>query len=321
MGVTGRLSGSDVVGRRATTINGLQRAPQRYYQRPERPHVWSRSDAHVASGLHRPVMLNRNTGIWRVNASLWGVSPGFESNDLGFLSTADRGGMHAVWTLRDNTPGRLLRSRFFWFGKWYTWNFNRDLQSDGAQGSYQMQFLNYWNLNVNSGWNRTTQNDRLTRGGRQRRKPGGTVLERERRHRWTEAAFDERLLQQELVRLRRGQLWHRHDRELQTFQPPDDLHRPNWNRQPVKPPSTSRPCPTRRPPRPMADAMSSANSISRQLTLQTRVTALVSSKMSITLFMQPLIAVGDYTEFKELQAPRTLRLHALHRQRHAPDRL
>src|SRR4029077_14062705 len=37
-----------------------------------------------------------------------------------------------------------------------------------------------------------------------------------------------------------------------------------------------------------------------QLTLQTRLTALLSSKTSITLFMQPLIAVGDYQQFKEL---------------------
>jgi hypothetical protein len=43
----------------------------------------------------------------------------------------------------------------------------------------------------------------------------------------------------------------------------------------------------------------------RQLTLQTRVTGLISPKMSITLFVQPLIAVGDYTQFKELAAPRT----------------
>jgi len=42
-----------------------------------------------------------------------------------------------------------------------------------------------------------------------------------------------------------------------------------------------------------------------QLTLQTRLTTLLSSKTSITLFMQPLIAVGDYRQFKELAAPRT----------------
>jgi len=43
----------------------------------------------------------------------------------------------------------------------------------------------------------------------------------------------------------------------------------------------------------------------RQLTLQTRVTTLLSPKISITVFMQPLIAVGEYSTFKELAAPRT----------------
>ncbi len=301
--VTGRLSASDVSGT-ATTINGLQRAPQRYYQRPDAPQVSLDPTRTSLQGVTGRIMLNRNTGIWRVNASLWGVSPGFESNDLGFLSTADRGGMHAVWTLRDNTPGRLLRSRFFWFGKWYTWNFNRDLQSDGAQGSYQMQFLNYWNLNVNSGWNRTTQNDRFTRGGPSAESPAGQFLN-------VNGGTDGR------KPLSMNGFYSKNWCDCDggsygtgvtvNYKPSSRLTistGPNWNhnRQAAQYVTT------------VSDATATqtyggryvfGELDQRQLTLQTRVTALVSSKMSITLFVQPLIAVGDYTEFKELQAPRT----------------
>ncbi len=170
--VNGRLSGSDVSGTEAV-ITRLQLAPQRYYQRPDAAHVSLDPTRTSLRGYTGRLMLNRNTGIWRVNASLWGVSPGFESNDLGFHGTGDRGGMHVVWNLRNNTPGRVLRSRFMWIAKWYTWNFNRDLQSDGDQGSFQMQFLNYWYLNLNAGTNQWTQNDRLTRGGPSAANPAG----------------------------------------------------------------------------------------------------------------------------------------------------
>ena len=82
--------------------------------------------------------------------------------------------MHAVWTLRNNTPGRLLRSRFFWFGKWYTWNFNRDLQSDGDSGFLPDAVPELLEPELQRrARTRTTQNDRLTRGGPQRGKPCG----------------------------------------------------------------------------------------------------------------------------------------------------
>ena len=301
--VTGRLSASDVSGT-TTVINGLQLAPQRYYQRPDAPQVSLDPTRTSLQGYTGRIMLNRNTGIWRVNASLWGVSPGFESNDLGFLSTADRAGMHAVWNLRNNTPGRVLRSRFIWFGKWYTWNFNRDLQSDGAQGSYQMQFLNYWNLNVNSGWNRTTQNDRLTRGGPSAVSPAGSFFNVNgntdgRKPLSVNGFYTKNWCDCDGGNYSTGL--------TVNYKPSSRLTvstGPNWNhnRQAAQ------------YVRSVADATATGTYggryvfgelDQRQLTLQTRVTALVSPKMSVTLFMQPLIAVGNYTEFKELAAPRT----------------
>ena len=301
--VTGRLSGSDVSGT-TTVINGLQLAPQRYYQRPDAPQVSLDPTRTSLRGYTGRVMLNRNTGIWRLNASLWGVSPGFESNDLGFHGTGDRSGMHAVWTLRNNTPGRVLRSRFIWFGKWYTWNFNRDLQSDGAQGSYQMQFLNYWNLNFNSGWNLATQNDRLTRGGPSAESRGGRFFN------FNGGTDGRKPLSMNGFYTKN---WCDCDGGNYTigltvnYKPSTRLtisSGPNWNhnRQAAQ------------YVRSVLDGTATSTYGARyvfgeldqrQLTLQTRVTALVSPKMSITVFMQPLIAVGDYTQFKELATPRT----------------
>jgi hypothetical protein len=43
----------------------------------------------------------------------------------------------------------------------------------------------------------------------------------------------------------------------------------------------------------------------RQLTLQTRVNWIVNPMASLHVFMQPLVATGRYSDFKELAAPRT----------------
>jgi hypothetical protein len=301
--VTARLSGSDVSGT-SEVIKRLQLAPQRYYQRPDAPHVSLDPTRTSLRGYAGRLMLNRNTGIWRINASLWGVSPGFESNDLGFHGTGDRGGMHVVWNLRNNTPGKVLRSRFIWVAKWYTWNFDRQLQSDGNQGSIQMTFLNYWYLNLNSGTNQWVQNDRLTRGGPSAASPSGAFVNvnggtDSRKPLSVNSFYTKNWCDCEGGNYSTGLTFN--------FKPSPRLTistGPNWNRNRQAAQYV----------RTVVDPTATATYGSRyvfgeleqsQLTLQTRVTTLLTPKVSLTLFMQPLMATGDYTQFKELAAPRT----------------
>src|SRR6185436_5762033 len=42
-----------------------------------------------------------------------------------------------------------------------------------------------------------------------------------------------------------------------------------------------------------------------QLTMTTRVSVIVTPKVSMQVFAQPLMAVGDYGDFKELARPRS----------------
>src|SRR6266850_6637208 len=162
-----RLSGSPAV------IETLQKAAQRYFQRPDAPHVHLDGTRTSLAGYTGRINLNRNGGLWRVNAAMWAGSPGFESNDLGFLSTGDRAGAHAVLLVRDVKTRRYSRSWNAWIAKFYTWNFGRELQSDGLSGSVNWNLLNYWNINTNGGRYRRALDDRLTRGGPSAQAPGG----------------------------------------------------------------------------------------------------------------------------------------------------
>ena len=108
-----------------------------------------------------------------MNAALWGVSPGFESNDLGFHSNGDRAGAHAVVIWRNVTPGRFFASRSIWVAKAWTWNFAREMQSDGFNVAGNDDIPELLVCGAPSSRRRRSLEDRLTRGGPSSSSPRG----------------------------------------------------------------------------------------------------------------------------------------------------
>jgi hypothetical protein len=169
--IRGNLAGSHLRGD-AAAILVVQRAAPRYFQRPDAPHVRLDPTATTLSGWMGDVALNRNSGNVIVNARLWGTSPGFDTNDLGFVTQTDRAGGHGLVLFRKLTPGRVFRVRQLTVGKWWTWNYGRESQGDGEQAAMNLQFLNYWQLNTTLSNSRKTLDDKLTRGGPTVIRPG-----------------------------------------------------------------------------------------------------------------------------------------------------
>jgi len=301
--ITGKLSASRINGTEAVLAQA-QRAPQRYYQRPDAPHVSFDPARRSLSGFAGRVNLNRNSGTLQVNAALWGVSPGFESNDLGFHHSGDRAGGHGVLLWRKTSPDRFTRYRQVWVAKWWNWNFNRELQGDGWHMAAHATFLNYWNLSGNFGLQRRVQDDRLTRGGPSAVNPGGRFLnvnfnsdsrkwvsiEASGGYGWTDVGG-----------------WDINSGVSVSLKPSSSLTistGPQWNRS-----------------RAMAQyirSVSDATAVETyggrhvfgvidqtQLTMTTRVNVILSPRVAIQVFAQPLLAVGDYTNFRELARPRT----------------
>jgi hypothetical protein len=162
--LTGRFAGSYLSGSTAA-IADLQQASQRYFQRPDAPHIEFDPSRTEMRGWTGSLSLNRQGGVHGVNAALWAVSPGFESGDAGFHFNGDRAGMHAAYMWRNPTPNRFSRQRFVAVAKWYTWNFAQELQGDGIHSFGNIQFRNYWRPFANVFYSRGVQDDRGTRGG------------------------------------------------------------------------------------------------------------------------------------------------------------
>jgi len=301
--VNGSVAGSRVDGS-TSVITRLQHAPQRYYQRPDATHLRLDPNATSLSGFTGRVNLNRNSGLVQVNASLWGVSPGFESNDLGFHSNGDRAGAHGVIVWRNVTPGRIIRGRNIWVAKAWTWNFARELQSDIVGANASLTFMNYWSAGASTFIGRGAQDDRLTRGGPIAKVPAGINVNgyfNTDDRRWLSVNVNAGLSDDEAGG------WGRSLGVSFNLKPSDRLTLslgPDWNR------SYGFAQYVRSVDDPTAISTFGGRYVfggidQWQLAMTTRAKVIFTPHASLQIFMQPLLATGDYNGFKELARSRT----------------
>jgi hypothetical protein len=301
--ITGKMSGSRVSGT-AEAVDTLQRAAQRYFQRPDARHVTLDPSRTSLSGWAGRVNLNRNSGLWQVNAALWGVSPGFESNDLGFFGIGDRAGAHGVFLWRGVAPNRVSRERSIWVAKAWTWNYSREVQHDSWHGRASITFLNYWNVNAGGLVWRRALDDRLTRGGPSTASPGGFFSN-------INATTDSRRWFSVQTRIERSGNdaggWSNRANLIVSIKPSSMVTistGPEWKRSRAEAQYVTT----------VDDATAIATQGQRyvfgtldqtEISMTTRANLILTPTVSVQIFAQPLLSGGDYVDFKELARPRT----------------
>jgi hypothetical protein len=162
--LNGALTGSRVSGD-AAAIARLQHASARYFQRPDARHVSFDASQTSMSGWTGHVELTRSNRDVLVSLVTWAISPGFESNDMGFQTGADRIGAHAFVIWQKARADRFTRFRYAGVAKFYNWNFGGERVGDGFYGEAVASLPNNWLLMGNAMVNRASRDDRFTRGG------------------------------------------------------------------------------------------------------------------------------------------------------------
>src|SRR5207237_10893025 len=104
-------------------------------------------------------------GLWRPNLSIKAYSPGFETNDVGFLQRTDMISAHAVMQYVDPRPTTRFRDRNLWIGTWQNRNFDGDTLERGAFVETFATFANYWTGSASFFATGEALSDRATRGG------------------------------------------------------------------------------------------------------------------------------------------------------------
>jgi hypothetical protein len=168
----------------STVMLGLQRSSGRYFQRPDREPggnglFTDRLDPSltVMRGWAAYVRFAREAGDWLFETATNIRSPGFENNDVAFLTEADYVWMSGNVLRQFTRPNRLFRQMLFLVGGQQQYNFDGDLTSRQVQLYGQVQPHNYWNLTTFWIHRFSALDDRLTRGGPVVGRPGSNFFQ------------------------------------------------------------------------------------------------------------------------------------------------
>lgn len=292
-----RVAGSELA------ILRTQRSPGHYYQRPDADHVEFDPTRTSLSGYAGKAMVSKQNGLWRPNVQVVAFSPGYETNDIGFMPRADMISTHALVQYVNEELTDHFRQRNVWMGVWNTDNFDGDNLERGAFVDMFGTAQNYWEYRAALYLLPSAWDDRLTRGGPVVAKPSAWSLETsvstdERKTFWTEieGQFDRT---DDTSYEREGTL-------TVNYRPSPNLllsvapyyGRTHEQRQYV----TAVPDP---------DATSTygqryifAELEQRVFELGTRLDWTLNPRLSFQLYVQPFIASGDFHDPSELVSPR-----------------
>jgi hypothetical protein len=157
-------SGTSVEGS-TEAIALTQSSSSRYYQRPDASHVQFDPTRTSLSGWAGRAMLSKQTGEWRPNVQVQAYSPGYETNDAGFMQRTDFISSHALVQYVNERLTRRFRERQVWFGAWNNRNFDGDTLERGFFVDAFATTQSYWNYRAALFVSPEAYSDRLTRGG------------------------------------------------------------------------------------------------------------------------------------------------------------
>jgi hypothetical protein len=163
-GVKGYVAGSSVQGS-PEAIQRLQENSRHYFQRPESP-VALNPSLTALRGSAGQIMIQKIGGQrLRGNFIVGFKSPGYDTNDIGFMRRADQRTINAWMQIRSDKPSGGIRTKNVNFNHWQKWNSNGDLLERGGNVNSHWTFVNNWRIGGGFNVNASVIDDRVTRGG------------------------------------------------------------------------------------------------------------------------------------------------------------
>ncbi len=155
---------SNVAGSRER-ITELQESPTHYFQRPDASYLSVDSSATSLAGYSGRLMLNKNRGRWTVNTAVGFISPGFEVNDLGFGSYSDYINAHIFTAYRWLEPAAFYQYFGINAAAYTSYDFGGNNTSLGYRLGGYLTMPDYTGGDISFTYSPSTLNSRKTRGG------------------------------------------------------------------------------------------------------------------------------------------------------------
>lgn len=141
---TGYVLGSRIAGSEGS-IATAQRSPVRYFQRPDAGHVDYDPTRTSLDGLSTSIAVSKfSGGFWRVGAGSLMRTPGFETNDVGFLNRADFVNGWLWLGYHHTTEQGPFRNWNLNLNGWSEYDFDGNRTATGGNVNLNGQFKNFW---------------------------------------------------------------------------------------------------------------------------------------------------------------------------------
>ncbi|MCX6150444.1 MAG: DUF5916 domain-containing protein [Ignavibacteriales bacterium] len=173
--LTGYAAGTYVQGSKDYLIK-LQEAPLRYMQRPDARYAKLDSNRTSLSGFITRFALNKQKGNFYINSGIGVVSPGFESNDAGFQWRANTINSHLVIGYKWFEPDNIFRNKNVFVSHARNYDFDGNIENNFWGLFTNVQFLNYYGFSLQMFYGLENFSSRLTRGGPLAKNPPGYEL-------------------------------------------------------------------------------------------------------------------------------------------------
>jgi len=163
--INGWFGATRLEGSRSSILD-RQYSSLHYFQRPDAGHVEVEEQATSLSGWGGRMNLAKQKGRFFLLLSLGALSPGFDPTDVGFqYDASDIISGSLLLAYRWPHPGKVFRNVMLFAGPFRTYDFGGNKTWDGVLLNAETQFLNYWNFNTMLAYNPQTVSKDLTRGG------------------------------------------------------------------------------------------------------------------------------------------------------------
>ena len=300
--VSGFLSGSRVVGDQRV-IAATQLNSSHYFQRPDSKHLTFDPTRNSLSG-HIGEIAVAKTGPLFGSLAYKEASPGLELNDMGFQGRADFRAVSTDLAYQDINAGKRFRD----FGAYgysnHSWNFDGNSIFQFFGGGLFGDLTNFWSIGSNFGFNPPYLSDRFTRGGPLVRIPSG----------WN-ASINGGSDSRKPIALN-GSTGISRDAagEHSWYINSTATMRPSTSVSVTLGPRLTINDNTVQFVRGVGDALATSTYGRRYvfsdlhqttLSMDTRVEWTFTPVLTLQMYAQPFVSAGDYSDFKELAAPRT----------------
>ncbi len=153
-------------------LEQTQKSSTHYFQRPDKDYARLDTTRTSLAGSGGRLQVMKLNGKWNYLCAVLWKTPGFETNDLGYIRQTDQI-FPVLWAgFNQYDPKGIYRQYNINADLYSIFNFGGDFIQQGLEGNFSITFKNFWNAFTSGNISSTTRSAGMLRGGPMMKVPG-----------------------------------------------------------------------------------------------------------------------------------------------------